>query len=173
MEKHNFDGFRNPDDIYDSTTWQEMRQEVEQETLMKQLNLEFDRENLDARMTELLEGFEHNVLKILEEWQSTVNEILKNDPRISPKIEEYLKERKLDLPSFTLKLKAEGDKFLEETEMDDEISESSFLVVFNLPKPMRHYWWKGGTEIWGQIAVNVRKMAIEWGYMYRRLVPII
>lgn len=173
MEQYNFEGFKNLDDVRDSTTWEQIDQEVNQEILMRQVSLDFDREVLDIKKAKLLESFERNVLQILQEWKSAVDDLIRDESRISPRIRDFLKEHRLDLPSFKIQLKERSDKFLKEVGIDDEISEDNFLVTFNLPKPMAQYWWKGGVEEWDVGARDVRGMSIKWGYMYRRLIPIV
>lgn len=62
MIRKNFEVFKNVSDIEDLTTWREIEHEADQEILMEQITLEFDRGDLDAEKIRLLERFEKNVL---------------------------------------------------------------------------------------------------------------
>ncbi|MBT3230404.1 hypothetical protein HN358_01285 [Candidatus Uhrbacteria bacterium] len=167
------DSFKNPNDIHDSTTKEEIEREVDQEVLMKQATFEFDVEDLDANKARLLESLEADILRILEEWNVAVGDLLERESRISPRMRDFIEKSNLDLPTFTVQLKERSDEFLKEVSIDAEIDDGSFLVTFNLPKPMGQFWWKGGAHEWGQAAKDVREMVIEWGRMYRRLIPIV
>lgn len=48
----------------------------------------------------------------------------------------------------------------------------SALVVFNLPKPLARWWWKGGLQ-WGEAGEDLKGMVAEYGDFYRDLLPII
>ena len=54
-----------------------------------------------------------------------------------------------------------------------EMDNKTLLVVFQLPKHLAQYWWKGGTESWGQESLDIEDSAIEWGHFYRELMPVI
>jgi len=47
------------------------------------------------------------------------------------------------------------------------------LLVFQLPKPLAQFWWKGGADSWGNLAEDINDTAIEWGHFYRELMPVV
>ena len=53
------------------------------------------------------------------------------------------------------------------------INSQSLLIVFNLPKPLSHFWWKGGVEADDGLAVVVGPDITEWGLFYRQLMPVV
>lgn len=110
---------------------------------------------------------------------------------IGSKITEYLKQNGLDSPRFIItNSRAHIEKlyiaFLRkhahfsgdrnEITFPPETDKPIVYVVFNLPKPLAAYWFKGGADSWGKGAMNIHKKGnknlIEWGHFYRELMPI-
>jgi hypothetical protein len=77
------------------------------------------------------------------------------------------------MPEFKVVNDEVADRFLKECGFEYKISEGSFLVVFQLPKPVAQFWWKGGVDTWGSQGVDVRGGVLEWGLFYRELMSII
>lgn len=77
------------------------------------------------------------------------------------------------LPNFTIASKNQARALLKEYRLYGEINKQSLLLVFQLPKPLAHFWWKGGTDSWGDLAEDVGGTVIEWGHFYRKLMPVI
>lgn len=87
---------------------------------------------------------------------------------------EYLEKNGLDLPTFDVYTKKQADVLLKTFGFSGEnITNGNFLIVFNLPKPLSQFWWKGGAELWGNQSNDVRKMVIEWGRIYRLMISTI
>lgn len=171
---HNPEGFRNPNDIYDQPTFYDVDKEILQERHDRQIHFHFDVTTLDSESKELLAQWRAEIQTCLEKWSDEIKQLISQDERISPRIREYLEIKGMDLPTFDLYAKNEADEALERFGFDGEkIETGNFLVVFNLPKPLSQFWWKGGTESWGSESKDVRKMVIEWGRIYRLIIPTI
>lgn len=48
------------------------------------------------------------------------------------------------------------------------MSDESYFVIFDLPLPLAHWWWKGKGN-WGELGVDIGGTAIEWGRYYRKI----
>ena len=62
---------------------------------------------------------------------------------------------------------------MEEYGLDIETNGQNLLLVFQLPKPLSQFWWKGGADSWGDLSEDVQDTVIEWGHFYRELMPIV
>lgn len=171
---HNPEGFRNPNDIHDQPTFDDVEKEIVQDRQDRQIRFHFDATTLDKGSKELLERWRSEMQTCLEEWSDAIKDLISQDEKISPKIREYLENKGMDLPTFDLYAKNEADEALQKFGFNGEkIEMGNFLVVFNLPKPLSQFWWKGGAESWGSESRDVRKMVIEWGRIYRLIIPVI
>lgn len=171
---HNPEEFRNPNDIHDQSTFDDIEKEIVQERRDRQVRFHFDATTLNHESQEFLEQWRLEMRACLEEWSDGIKDLLNQDKKISPRIREYLEIRGMDLPTFDVYVKSEADEVLQRFGFNAEkIEMGNFLVVFNLPKPLSQFWWKGGAESWGSASKDVRKMVIEWGRIYRLSIPII
>lgn len=112
---------------------------------------------------ELSIRFSEKFLLLLDQYQ-------KEKQKIPKKIIDYLKKRDLDLSTFIVRRGEKMNETLEEFGISSYLEEDGFLVIFQLPKPLAQYWWKGGVGIWGSKSKNVGD-AVEWGEFYRKLMP--
>lgn len=85
---------------------------------------------------------------------------------------EYLKNKDLMFPKFSLLVGDKAQNFLSLVGHEVNSGEAKVFKVFNLPKPLAKFWWKGDTG--GSMAgVNreVEGAGIEWGYFYHNIMP--
>ncbi|MCD6149992.1 hypothetical protein J7J13_04400 [bacterium] len=169
------EGFKNPEDIWDVKTYNEIKSEIEgklpniREMVEEQkLNAETKR-CLDKTRTfcaELSEKFKQTFLTLLEQYRSERHQI-------SQKIVDYLLEKNFDLPYFTIAYGKDARELLEEYDLDFKTNGQNLLLVFQLPKPLSRFWWKGGADSWGNFSEDVQNAVIEWGHFYRELMPVV
>lgn len=166
------DGIKNPEDIYDQPTFEEIRQEIEK----KRPNV---RELLDERTlspeqkacldktrefcNELSENFRSEFLSLLERYRSERRQI-------SQEIVDYLLEKNFDLPQFTVSQGRQANELLADFSLDAEVKDRNLLLAFQFPKPLAHFWWKGGVDSWGDLGEDMEDRVIEWGHFYRELI---
>lgn len=168
---HNPERFRNPSDIHDTTTWEQSEAEAQREYLAKSIRMHVDLDSLEPAQRACVALWKDETLGTLQKWSDAMD-ILLSDPAVSPRIREYLKEHRMELPLYDLYDSAEGNSLLEPLGYE-LVKPENFLVVFELPKPLHQFWWKNNTEekYWQS---GDRKLAtIEWGRMYRAMMPII
>ncbi|HMB26344.1 MAG TPA: hypothetical protein VKP03_02920 [Patescibacteria group bacterium] len=169
------EGMRESEDIWDTETFDDIKQRIEQfppntkELLFEEeLTAEAKRclEKTRIFCNELSEDFKQTFLALLEQY--------KQDRRqISQKILDYLLEKDFILPGFTIAGKEQTQTLLAEYEFYAEIDKKNLLLVFQLPKPLAQFWWKGGAESWGDRSLDIKDNAIEWGHFYRELMPVV
>lgn len=169
------EGFNNPEDIWDIETFDYIKKTIEQRSPnIKELLYE---EELSAKTkrclektrtfcNELSENFKQTFLSLLEQYRQEKRQIPQT-------IVDYLLEKKFVLPNFTIASREQAKGLLEEYEISGEIKEQNLLLVFQLPKPLAQFWWKGGADSWGDLSVDIKDTAIEWGHFYRELMPVI
>jgi len=169
------EGMKNPEDIWDIETFDDIKQRIEQfspnttELLSEEeLTAETKRclEKTRTFCNELSDDFKQTFLSLLEQYR-------RERRQISQKIVDYLLEKNFVLPNFTIANRKQAEVLLEEYELGGEINEQNLLLVFQLPKPLAQFWWKGGADSWGNMSVDIKDQAIEWGHFYRELMPVI
>ncbi len=151
------EGFRNPNDIYDLTGAKEEKRNPERMELM-QMAREFV-----ADMQKLLK----------DRLGSLMVEAQKMPTPIPPAIIEYMEKTEMNLAQFSM---FEGGSAVSKTieyGLDKMEDENGLMIVFNLPKAIGQFWWKGGTGLWGEQAVDVDGKVIEWGFFYRKLMDTV
>jgi len=70
----------------------------------------------------------------------------------------------------------EGDSAISkaiEYGLDKMEDNNGLMIVFNLPKPVGQFWWKGGKGLWGEQAIDVDGKVIEWGFFYRKIMETV
>ncbi len=169
------EGLRNPEDIWDIEIFDDIRGEIEKVSLnirelVEEHKLDAETKRcLDKTRTfcnELSEKFRQTFLILLEEYRNERR-------KISQKIVDYLLEKKFDLPNFTIAHGNKAQKLLEEYGFDIKNNGKNLLLVFQLPKPLSQFWWKGGVDSWGDLSEDVQDTVIEWGHFYRELMPVV
>ncbi len=151
------EGFRNQNDVYDLTGLREETRNPERMEL-KQVVREFVSE-----MQKLLKDRLGSL--IIESQQSATP--------IPPEIIAYMEKTGMNTAQFSM---FEGDSAISKTVeygLDDMEDENGLMIVFNLPKPIGQFWWKGGTGLRGEKAIDVEGKVIEWGFFYRKLMETV
>lgn len=186
------EGLKNSADILDTSTFEGIKAEIEAEILgardfleIPEISLEeakalpnikedFKDSELSAKRKEIVGEirkfcaelsirFGEKFLLLLDQYQ-------KEKQRIPKQIIDYLKKHDFDLPTCSIKCGEKAEEALEDFGLSSYLEEGSFLIIFQLPKPLAQYWWKGGVGIWGDKSKDVGD-AIEWGEFYRKLMP--
>ncbi len=117
--------------------------------------------------TELTTEFENTFLFLLNEYSN-------NRREIPASIKHYIEEKNFNLPSFLIAdAEASKDILTGFNFFDSYIKKENLLLVFQLPKPLAQFWWKGGAYSWGDNSVDIQDTAIEWGHFYRELMPVV
>ena len=174
LTNQNFEKFKNPEDIHDIASLEDIKREVDAAEYHIELDLS-DRASLKAKETadaavtfcgELSKRFKESFLELLELYQ-------KERKEIPASILKFLRENKFDLPHFKIVDSKSAKKVLGDLGYYNQIGKNSLLIVFNLPKPLAHFWWKDR----GSIAQNGDKdpapLVIEWGDFYRAIMPLV
>ncbi|MBL7057984.1 hypothetical protein ISS03_01485 [Patescibacteria group bacterium] len=169
------EGFKNPEDIWDLETYDEIKSKIEKVSpnvreFVQEHELDSETKRcLDktrAFCSELSEEFRQVFLSLLEQYRNERRQI-------SQKIIDYLLEKKFDLPNFTIAHGEKVQELLKEYDLDVEVNGQNLLLVFQLPKPLAQFWWKGGADSWGDMSEDVEDDIIEWGHFYRELMPVV
>ena len=169
------EGLKNPEDIWDIETFDDIRQRIEKlppntKELVheEELTVEMKRclEKTRSFCSEVSEDFKQTFLSLLDQYR-------KERRQISQKIVDHLLEKNFVLPNFTIASREQAEALLEEYGLSEEINEQNLLLVFQLPKPLAQFWWKGGADSWGDLAEDINDTAIEWGHFYRELMPVV
>ena len=172
--RNNPEGFRNSNDRDDHPTFHDVEKEIIDELNARQIRVHFDTANLDPESKKILAQWTAELRACLQRWKESIGDVMHNDGRISLRMKEYLEKHGLDLPTFDMYEKKEADALLATFGFAEEhITKGNFLVVFNLPKPLSQFWWKGGVELWGSGSKDTRSMVVEWGRVYRLMIPVI
>ncbi len=105
--------------------------------------------------------------------RSTLDEYRTANPiALTEKMQAEILERGYDTPRFGVYDKDRGNKFLSEVGLVENIDDDKILITFNFPKPIAEWWWKGEGD-WGDQGVDIGGAAVEWGVLYREILPVI
>lgn len=169
------EGLRNYKDIWDIETCDKIKSEINTTTPnVKEFAQEHGLDDETKRhldktrkfCSELSEEFKQTFLSLLEQYQ--------NERRQIPqKIVDYLLEKNFDLPNFIIAHGEKVQELLEEYGLYIETNDQTLLLVFQLPKPLSQFWWKGGADSWGTLSEDVQNTVIEWGHFYRELMSVV
>lgn len=93
----------------------------------------------------------------------------------TPEMLAKMRDKKHDLPEFTVMDGESAGRFLKETDLAEwaELNDRNFLMVFNLPKPIARFWYRGGAELWGTGGQEIPEENVEWGRFYREVMPAV
>jgi hypothetical protein len=166
------EGFKNPEDIFDTTTFADIKKELEN---IKPADIEenLDKEKLPPELLHSLENAKSFCIDLSTHFQEAFLALLetyhKEERNISPRIISYLKEKGLDLPKFTISYKEYAQSIVDNFGLDHKVNDDALLLAFKLPKPLAHFWWKGGIHSWGTGGKDVGAHVVEWGDFYREL----
>ena len=152
------EGFRNSNDIYDLTG----------------SNIELARNPERKELVKLAREFAEDMQKLLKNrLGELIVESQQHPTSISPEIIAYMEKTGMNLAQLSV---FEGDDAQSKTleyGIDKMEDENGLMIVFNLPKPIGQFWWKGGTGLWGEQAVDVDGKVIEWGFFYRKIMETV
>ncbi len=135
-----------------------------------------DESKLTEEQKEILEKIRHFARETSKVYRRVMRLLMQaykhKNPNFTDKLISRIMEKGYDLPDFSLYGDVAAAEFLQSNpELGiDELSEGSFLVNFNLPKPFGRFWYKGGQ---GSKSIPVKEGEIEWGDFYRRSMPVI
>ncbi len=171
------EGLKNSEDIFDIANWDEIYARVDEQIKNEQVLIEYDLEEDAGRELLILEVKEFaettTTRRFREEFLHVLSVYQKERREISSKILNYMEERRFFLPRFLITGGERSKDVLQKLGFTDRVpAKSSALVVFNLPKPLATYWWKGGASEDNK-GKDVGASVIEWGHFYRELIPII
>jgi hypothetical protein len=172
--RFNPEKFRNQEDIHDNPSTRDVELDIRRDTFAGRIRLHFDEKMLRKESADALEEWRREAEDCLENWKKAFGELADEDSKISPEIRSYLENVKMDLPTFDVYTGDDANYQLYNIGFPHEsIRPGNFLVVFNLPKPLSHYWWKG--EAGKHIPPEKRSkgMVIEWGKLYQGLMPVL
>ncbi|MFH1289525.1 MAG: hypothetical protein ABIH88_02285, partial [Patescibacteria group bacterium] len=142
-----------------------------------------DRFNIVEHITGELSPEEDNLLGRIREFAEETSAVFeksfskelrsyRKEGRISFRITDFLKEKRFKVPKFEIFDKESGELKLEELGFDYQIEEGSFLLLFQLPKPLAQFWSKAGNSLWGEDSKDIDSV-IGWGHFYRKLMPAV
>ncbi|MFA6535869.1 MAG: hypothetical protein WC250_03500 [Candidatus Paceibacterota bacterium] len=153
------EGFQNSNDIYDLTGLNESAKGPERMELL-QVATDFT-----ADMQKLLKNRLDALMAEVETQKATTP--------IPPAILAYMEKTEMNLAQFSMFW---GDRAVSKTieyGLDEMKDENGLMIIFNLPKPIGQFWWKGGAGLWGEEAIDVDGRVIEWGFLYRKLMETV
>lgn len=165
------EGYTDPKDIWDTETDNDSASKpfFNVTELLSERNLEHDLrlclEKIRTFCNELSDDFQRIFTSLLEEYQK--------EHQMPQKVFDYIREKELLSPSFTTAVGEPAQMLLEKYNLPREIKKEQILLVFQLPKPLAQFWWKGGDDSWGEEGQRVGGMVIEWGHFYRELMPLV
>ena len=132
--------------------------------IMKTLSI-----RLRTFFTETSRLFKEEFLKLLNDYVEA-----RKNKKGRQRILDYLVEKGFTMPSFAIYEAEKAAGVLGDLGLDRPVINSqSLLIVFNLPKPLSHFWWKGGVEADDGLAVVVGPDITEGGLFYRQLMPVV
>jgi len=162
------EGYKNEFDIEDNSTDETVKAEIERSARRITELLDENQLNREAKLSlvevrkfclELSQSFQDAFLEIIEEYG-------RERRPIPPKIKEFLNQKNLHLPNFLIAHGKGAQDLLADYDFNYKISANNLLLVFQLPKPLAQFWWKGGRN---PKAIDVDGTVIEWGKFYEML----
>jgi hypothetical protein len=165
------EGMKNKEDIVDMTTFEDIIKELGRARLHIEEHIEGD---MSEKKLALLEKIRNFSADASENFRSTfIGLLLDKKGQISKRMADHINAKSLDLPSFTIAEGSRAQEILRDFGFEEEIDKKEFLVSFQLPKPLAHFWWKGGEEGEDSKVKNVGYDIIEWRKFYEKLMPVI
>ncbi len=170
------EGAENSEDIWDIYEFDKIKNQIEKQTSFNIKEL-IDKDESIVEFQECLSktrSFCDEVSKdFKQQFLCLLDQYRKERRQIPQKIIDYLSEKDFIFPNFIIAVREQAQKLLEEYGFQEEINNQDLLLVFQLPKPLAKFWWKGGADSWGGESIDIEDRAIEWGHFYRELLPII
>lgn len=125
---------------------------------------------------ELLGDIEKLCSEIIAEFEEQMEALMEihmsGDNAFTPSIREKMRDRGYTVPKMAIYDYEQGVAMLEKLPGIDpsKLKEGDFLILFQLPKPISRFWYRGGLGQWGDGAKEIPEDNIEWGYFYRKSV---
>ncbi len=174
----------------------QLNQVVSDETPPKPTHLEIERQkklaaidvpvetdpDVSASIKHLIDLTKQSAREISLSFQAHILELFKNynsdkgSKAFTPEIANKMIKRGYDLPQFSIKQGESARAFLESTgnlSGTSSLLKDSVLLIFNLPRPIARFWYKGGQDSWGEGAQKVDPNNIEWGHFYREIMDTV
>lgn len=176
------EGFKNPNDIDDLSTFADVEEEVVEVVDLAKSNIEVDLGDEAIAETKFAADIAIKFCKQLsvrykKAFLEAMEKYSRERHKISPAIIKYLKEKGLDMPKFQILAGESAVNLLDDVEYDPNIiSYESVLVNFQLPKPLAYYWWKDKEKAVLETDKTLYKATpttIEWGAFYEKLMPVV
>ncbi len=174
------EGFKNSDDvlgecILDFETFYNIKYNIRE--ISPNIEELSDEKVLDAKMKRSLFKIRKFCKELTKEFRDTFLMLLdqyRYERRyISQRIIDYLLEKEFILPKFKIAYGRKIPELMKYINLKYEHHSSDILLVFQLPKPLAQFWWKGGAYSWGSLAEDMEDIVIEWGHFYRELMPVV
>lgn len=153
------EGLRNPDDVFELSDREglELVHETENKSLIKDVRGVVD---------DITSSFQETFQLLLEEYK-------KRKDLPSDEILAYLAENEMDKPPVSF-AESDGEVFLEKLGFHNQSVKSNQVpLLFQLPKPLAQFWYKGGNDSWGAMGQEMGPKITEWGHFYRELMEVV
>ena len=164
------EGIKNPDDIFDLSTFEDIKELIgnSEENVEESLSEEMPDKRREKCLKEARFFCADVSSRFQERFISLIESYRKEQSILSQEIIDYLLKKKFDLPEFAIMQGVEAENFISEMELNNLRDKDNIVINFQLPKPLAHFWWKGGEDSWGMLGERATG-TIEWGHFYREL----
>src|SRR2546429_2977029 len=116
----------------------------------------------------LSQNFKNEMNTLMRRYQDEHPDLFTED------IKNKMIERGYDLPEIDVLDSQAATQFLQQDDFGrSELYDDEVLVVLNLPIPLARYWYRGGTNSWGDLSIEIPENRIEWGRFYREVMPVV
>lgn len=160
----------------DNPSWAEMEEEIAEESLRKRyaagpITIEMQKFH-PAEQRELVGRAGAFAERVVQRLQARFHELLdawqREHSPISRDMSAYIREQGMDKPTLRIYDAQTGATCLQKYGYRDNfLKNDDLVIVFDLPKPVSAYWWKGRKLIdKAKEKQAVGGMAIEWGALY-------
>lgn len=150
---------------------------IEDETMTYNIQeVGIDESTLDEEQLELLNKLREFAQNTSKTYRKMMRLLMRgyqrHNPQFTDRIFQEMMLRGYDLPAFTIYGPESGSQFLsEQPELGmGTLNPGTFLLNFNLPRPIGRFWYRGGN---GKLSQPVNEGEIEWGHFYRSSMPAI
>ncbi|OGL77622.1 hypothetical protein A3J43_03435 [Candidatus Uhrbacteria bacterium RIFCSPHIGHO2_12_FULL_54_23] len=157
------EGLKNVDDIFDLSSFESIKAELarEETSVQEYVNPDALEQEQKALLHDIREFVHESAKSFKEGFKDLLCSYVYGPPdrrrKISPTIVEFLREKKFDAPLFQIADSQAACDILRDCGQEpgleyikrSMIGRHHFLVLFQLPKPVAQYWWKGGGGLMG------------------------
>lgn len=169
------EGFRNSEDIDDSSTQEEETQEKVEEVLLPiSIQISRDASPETKSIADNARKFAIRMaLKCRQKFWKELEKYRQEHTTISDKMVQFIKDKQLDVPRFWIYDEENARVFLHKHQFNDAIDEKNVLLVMDLPKPVAWFGWKGGPDFRSHNKMStgqtLEHRVAEWGSFYDHL----